>query len=48
MKPTVGLLVVITTVPTMFMAARSIPSSTTVLVTLIVLFFATSSVSRCI
>ena len=43
MKPTVGLLVVITTVPTMFMAARSIPSSITILSTLIGTFFATSS-----
>ena len=43
MKPTVGLLVVVTTVPTMFMASRSIPSVTTILVTLIGTFFATSS-----
>ena len=43
MKPTVGLLVVITTVPTMFMASRSIPSALTVLATLLGTFFATSS-----
>lgn len=43
MKPTVGLLVVVTTVPTMFMASRSIPSVITILATLVGTFFATSS-----
>ena len=43
MKPTVGLLVVITAIPTMFMAARSVPSTWTLLITLLGTFFATGS-----